>query len=293
MHERAALVAGEDGGVEGLGVNGLGEDEAAARAAEGLVGRGGDEIGVRDGRRVDAGGDEAGDVRDVGEEIGADGAGDLAHAGEVDDARVGAGADGDHLGFFADGDGGELVVVDEAVVLADAVLNKLIEFAGEVGGVAVGEVAAVAEVHAEDLVTGDEDGGVDGGVGLGTGVGLDVGVVGAEEFFGAFDGEDLDLVDLFAAAIPAAGRVALGVFVGEHAALGLEDGGVGEVLRGDELDVAFLAGAFGGDGRENFRVEDRERSGGEHGVEKRTARVRQLRRDAKIFCVSLWRRSGL
>jgi len=53
---------------------------------------------------------------------------------------------------------------------------------------------------------------------------LDVGVLGAEELLGALDGELLDLVDEFAAAVPALGRVALGVLVGEHAALGLHHG---------------------------------------------------------------------
>ena len=125
-------------------------------------------------------------------------------------------------------------------------------------------MTAVAEVHAEEFVAGDEDSGVDGGIGLGAGVGLDVGVFGAEEFFGALDGDDLDFVDVFATAIPTAGGVALGVFVGEHAALCLHDGGVGEIFGGDELDVALLAGELGGDGRENLRIEGRERSGVEH-----------------------------
>ena len=39
---------------------------------------------------------------------------------------------------------GELVVVDEFVVLADAVVNDLEELAGEIGLVAVGQVTAVA-----------------------------------------------------------------------------------------------------------------------------------------------------
>ncbi len=100
---------------------------------------------------------------------------------------------------------------------------------------------------------------------MGAGVGLDVGVIGAEELFGAVDGELLDVVDEFAAAVPAFGGVALGVFVGEDAALGLHDGGVGEVFRGDELDVALLAGELGGDGGVNSGIELGERSGVEHG----------------------------
>jgi hypothetical protein len=112
----------------------------------------------------------------------------------------------------------------------------------------------VAEVHAEDLVSGLQHGGVDGEVGLRAGVRLDVGVLGVEEFFGALDGEHLDLVHLLAAAIPALGRVTLGVFVGEHRAHGLDDGRVGEVFRGDQLDVALLAGELAGDHGVNFGI---------------------------------------
>jgi hypothetical protein len=57
--------------VDGLGVRGAAEDEAAARAAQGLVGGGGDEIGVGTGEGW-PGGDEPGDVGHVGEEEGAD-----------------------------------------------------------------------------------------------------------------------------------------------------------------------------------------------------------------------------
>ena len=75
---RAALEAGEDRLVDGLGVLGAGHQHAAARAAQRLVGGGGDDVGVRDGRRVGAAGDQAGDVRDVGDQDGADLVGDLA-----------------------------------------------------------------------------------------------------------------------------------------------------------------------------------------------------------------------
>ena len=264
VHERAALGARENRGVDHLGVGGAAEDQAAARAAQGLVRGGRDEVGMGNGRRVVTRGDEAGDVRDVGEEQGADGAGDFTHAGEVDDAGVGAGADGDHLGLLALGRGGELVVVDQAVVLTDTVLHELIELAGEIGGVAVGEVAAVTEVHAEDLVTRLEHGGVDGEVGLGARVRLHVGVLGAEELLGTVDRELLDLVDELAAAVPAFARVTLGILVGQHAALGLQDRRVGEVLRGDELNVALLAGELGGDGGVELGIELRERRGVEH-----------------------------
>ena len=57
--ERAALLAREDGRVDLLGVLLAAEDHAAARAAERLVDRGGDDVGVRHRARVHAGGDEA------------------------------------------------------------------------------------------------------------------------------------------------------------------------------------------------------------------------------------------
>ena len=106
-------------------------------------------------------------------------------------------------------------------------------------------MAAVAQVHTQKFVAGVEHRGEDGGVGLRAGVGLDVGVFGIEEQFGAVDGDELDFVDVLATAIPAFAGVTLGVLVGEHAALGLHDGRVGEVFGGDELDVALLTGKPG------------------------------------------------
>ena len=48
VHQRTALVAGEDRGVELLRpIRVVGEDDAAAGAAQGLVGGRGDDVGVR------------------------------------------------------------------------------------------------------------------------------------------------------------------------------------------------------------------------------------------------------
>ena len=63
--ERAALLAGEDGGVDLLGVLLAAEDQPAAGAAERLVDRGGDDVGVRHRVGVQARGDEPGEVRHV------------------------------------------------------------------------------------------------------------------------------------------------------------------------------------------------------------------------------------
>ncbi len=53
VHQRAALQAGEDGGVELLRqILVVGEDHAATRAAQGLVRRRGRDVAVREWRRV-------------------------------------------------------------------------------------------------------------------------------------------------------------------------------------------------------------------------------------------------
>ena len=73
------------------------EDESAARAAEGLVGRRRDEVGVRERARVEAGRDEPGDVGHVDPQERPDRVGDVGHPLEVDDPRIGAGAADDQL----------------------------------------------------------------------------------------------------------------------------------------------------------------------------------------------------
>ena len=99
----------------------------------------------------------------------------------------------------------------------------------------------MVERHAEERVAGLEQRHVDGVVGLGAGVRLDVGVLGAEQLLGAVDRQLLGDVDLLAAAVVAAARVALGVLVGQHRADRVEHRLGHEVLRGDHLQGPLLA----------------------------------------------------
>ena len=75
----------------------VGQDHAAARAAQRLVRRGGDDMRVRKRRGMRAAGDEAGEMRHVDHQIGADFVADLAEALEVDDARIGRAAGDDQF----------------------------------------------------------------------------------------------------------------------------------------------------------------------------------------------------
>ena len=98
MHQRAALQAREDRRVDLLGdVLVVGEDHAAARAAQRLVRGRGDDMGMRERRGMRAAGDQAGEMRHVDHQIGADLVGDLAEAREVPDARIGGAAGDDQL----------------------------------------------------------------------------------------------------------------------------------------------------------------------------------------------------
>ena len=138
-------------------------------------------------------------------------------------------------------DGGEGVVVDPLGRLVDAVRVDLVQPAGEVDRRAVGQVAAVGQVHAQDPVARLEHAEVGGHVGLRAGVGLDVDVLGArEERQRALLGERLGDVHVLAAAVVALARQALGVLVREPRALGLHHRGERVVLAGDELDLVAL-----------------------------------------------------
>ncbi len=103
------------------------------------------------------------------------------------------------------------------------------------------EVTAVGEVEAQQSLPRRHQRVQHRGVGLGAGVRLHVGEVGAEQRLGPIAGDVLHDVDVLATAVVAAAGQALGVFVGQHAALGLQHRARHEVLRGDHLQRVALA----------------------------------------------------
>ena len=222
-------------------VLGSAEDQAAAAAADRLVRRRRDDVGVRHRARVQAGGDQPGEVRHVDHQQRADLVGDLAEAREVELARVGGPAGDDQLRLALARDARDLVHVDQARLAVDPVGRDVVEPAGEVDLHAVREVAAVRQLEAQDRVARLQQRVVDGRVGLRAGVRLDVRVLGAEQLLRAVDRELLGDVDVLAAAVVAPARVALGVLVRQHAALALQHRLRHEVLGGDHLERALLA----------------------------------------------------
>ena len=147
-----------------------------------------------------------------------------------------------------------ICVVVDLFLGGEAVAHDLEPLAAHVERHAVGEVAAFGQAHAHDRVAGLEQGEEHRLVGLRAGVRLDVGEAGVEQLLHPVDRQLLGHVDELAAAVVALARVALGVLVGELAALGGHHRGGGVVLRGDQLDVLFLALVLALDDRGDLRV---------------------------------------
>ena len=182
---RPTLKSGKDRAIDGLGVRGVAQDKPAARSAQRLVRRRGDDLGMAHRAWMDATGDQAGDVRNIGEKKRAAGAGDFAHAGKVDHARIRARADRDHLRLMFARHRRELIVINPLVALAHAVMNDLKELAGEICLIPMRQMSTVAQIHREHLVTGLQHGIINRHVRTGTGMWLDVGVFRTEKFFRA------------------------------------------------------------------------------------------------------------
>ncbi len=267
--ERAALGAGEHGGVDFLGeVDGLhlagldvflgdlvlAEDQAAAGTAQGLMGGGGDNIGIGHRAHVNASGDKAGNVRHIDHEVSADGVSDLTELGEVDLAGIGGSAGKDHLGLALLSDAVELIVVDLLGLIVEGIGDLMEVLAGDVDRAAVGQVTAVGEVHAHVGVAGLEQSLERGEVGGSTGVGLDVGVLSAEQLAGALTSDLFGLVDAVAAAVVTLAGITLGILVGKAGAHRHHDGGGDDILGSDQLDVALLAVIFLLNGGADFGV---------------------------------------
>ncbi len=241
----AALGAGEDGGVQLFGdLRIVAQQHAAPGSAEGLVGGGGDHVGVGDRGWMEPGGHQAGDVSHVHEQVGPHLVGDLREALEVNDTGVGGGTGDDHFGAVTSGQISNLVIVDAVGYGVYAVGHHFVLLPGEVDGGAVGQVAAIVQAHAQDGVAILAEGLVDSVVCLCAGMGLYIGKAGAEELPGPLDGDVLHYIYALAAAVIPFSGVALRVFVGEHRTGSGQHGGADHVLRGDEFDVLLLAVIF-------------------------------------------------
>ena len=118
----------------------------------------------------------------------------------------------------------------------------------------MGQVSSVSQREPQDLVPWVDHGRQCRGVGRRPRMRLDIGVFRSEQRLDAVPRQVLGHVDVFAAAVVAAARVAFGVFIGQHRALRLKDRTGREVLRGDHFQGVALTAELGGQHRGDLRV---------------------------------------
>ena len=153
VHQGAALGAGEDGGVELFGPFLLGQDQTAAGAAERLMRRRRDDVGIGNGAHMRTAGDEAGDMGHIDHQQRAVAVGDLAEDLEVDRSGVRRRTGDDQLRAILLDQLLDLVIVDAAGGGVDTVGDEVVELARRVNRGTVGQVPAVGQAHADDGVT--------------------------------------------------------------------------------------------------------------------------------------------
>ena len=254
VHERAALAAREHRGVDFLRESlVIGENEAAARAAQGLMRGSGHDVGIRHGRRMRARSDEAGDVGHVDHQKRAVVVRDARHALKIDHARIGARAAHDKLGMELLRHALDGVVVD-TLILAQAIRMEVVQLAREVRRRTMRKVAAIVEAHAKHDIARLDSCEICRQIGISARVGLHIGELGTEQFLRSIACEVFDDIDLLAAAVIALARIAFRIFIGEHAAHSLHDGRTGEILRCDKLDGIALAIELFGNCLDHLRV---------------------------------------
>ena len=209
---------------------------------------------TRTGLSCNPGGDQPGVMGHIDEQLGPHVAGDLGKFAVRNFARIRARSGDDHLGLVLAGQRGHLVEIDAVRVARDAVVDEVIEHAGDIEPHAVRQMAAVGQVESQHCVARLQDREINGHVRLAAGMGLHIGVLGAEDLFGPIAGQIFDHVDEFAAAVIPPAGIALGVFIRQHAADRLHDGGAGVVFAGDHLQAVLLAIDFIVDRRPNLGI---------------------------------------
>ena len=208
MHQRAALSAREHHGVEFLVQVGMRprQDQAAPGTAQGLVRGRGHHIRERHRVWIQARRDQACDVRHVHEQVGADRIGDGPEARPIDDARIGGKSGHDHFWTMLLRQTLDLIVIDDAGIGDESVLNRLEEFTREIDLGPMGQVTAMIEAHSQNGVAGIEQREIHRGICLGSGMGLHVRVSRAKQLLRALDRQALGNIDEFAAAVVALSR---------------------------------------------------------------------------------------
>ena len=242
MHERTALSTRENTLVDSLGIFFLAEDEAAAGAAKGLMSGAGYNICVFYGVHMKTGCNKAGDMSHIYHEDSADFMCDISDDIEANSSGICACTGNDELRLAFICNAAELIIIYLLILLAYAVRNDIEILTAHIDGAAVGKMTAVAEVHAENCITGVEQRKVYGQVCLCAGMRLNICMLCTEELLNAFTSEVLNLINAFASAVVALSGITFCILVCKVAAHSCHNSLTHKVLRSNKLEVAALAG---------------------------------------------------
>ena len=255
VFQRAALCAREDGRIDALDdVLVVGQNQAAARAAQRFVGRRGDNIGIRNRALVLPACDKTCNVRHIDHQHSAVAMSNFGQLFKIDSTGIGGGTGHKHLGAHLGNLLGKAGVVNAAIFGRDAIGNEIIVFAAHIDRGTVGQVPALGKIHAHDGIAQIQQRKIDGQVGLCAGVGLHVCILGTKQLAGTVNGNLLDLIHKLAAAVIAVTGITLGIFVGQYAAHSGHNGGGNNIFAGDQLNVLALAGQFAAHGGAQFGI---------------------------------------
>ena len=131
MHQRTALKTGEHCRIDFFAQHVVAaEDHAATWPAQGLVRRGGDDMGMIQRRGVNPARDQPGEMRHVHHEVCANRIRNLAEAGKIYEPRIGRTACDDQLGLAFLRNRRDLVHVDAVVLFAHRIGHGLEPFSG-------------------------------------------------------------------------------------------------------------------------------------------------------------------
>ena len=158
-------------------------------------------------------GDQTRHMGHVHDKISAHFVGDVAEALPIDDAGIGGEPGDNHFWLMLAGQGFNLSIVDMTRGRVQAVLVGMVNLAGKIHLRPVGQVTAVGQTHAQDRIARFDQSHIRGGIGLRAGMWLHIGIIRAEQFLGALDGEFLHHIDKFAAAVITLARIAFGILV--------------------------------------------------------------------------------
>ena len=216
------------------------EDNAAARSAQGLVGRRSDDMRVFHGVVQQSCSDQAGRVGHVHEQQRADFVRDFAHAFVVPFARIGRSAADDQFRLAFQRLAFHGVVVDHARRLVELVAHGVEVFARHVDRRTVRQMTAVRQIEPHKSIARLEHRQENGHVRLRSRVRLHVSVFGAVQLAQTVDGQLLHLIHHFATAVITRPRIPFGIFVSQHGTHRLHNLLAYKVLGSDQLDTVQL-----------------------------------------------------